>query len=386
MKRIFLAVLIALISLQVLHALPKSDVKYGPWITNVSETEATIFWTTESRYLGWIEMIEDDGSTYYKAPKKAFYQTVAGRRTFSTFHRVTLTGLKPGTKYMYRIVMKKVNEDSHPYNIKYDYLCADKVRTFRTLDSSADSCRFSMVNDIHQNDERYIALLKDVNAENTDFLMLCGDIVNDSRSFDKILSHLIVPVTDKTSSMPVFSARGNHETRGFAFEDFLKFFPGPKGQLYYTFRQGPVAFVVLDAGEDKPDSDFEYFGTAEFDPYRQKEAEWLKEAVEEPSFAKAPVKICVIHIPAYTDKEAWYAQREATRLFGPILKKAGVDLMLSGHLHEHLFIEKGEKGNPYPILVNSNTERLEVKATRKGIRLDCYDAGSVLVHSYEVKK
>lgn len=386
MKRIFLAVLIALIPFQILKALPKADIKYGPWVTNVSETEATIFWTTESRSLGWIEIIEDDGSTFYKAPKKNFYQTVSGRRTFSTFHHVTVTGLKPGVKYMYRIVMKKVNEDSHPYDIKYDFYCADKVHTFRTLDFSSDTCRFSMVNDIHQHDERYAALLKNVNSQNSDFLMLCGDIVNDSRSFDIILSHLIAPITDKTSSMPVFSARGNHETRGFAFEDFVKFFPGPKGQLYYTFRHGPAAFVVLDAGEDKPDGDFEYFGTAEFDPYRLKEAEWLKDAVEEPYFAKAPVKICIIHIPAYMDKGAWYAQREAARLFGPILKKAGVDLMLSGHLHKHLFIEKGEKGNAYPILVNSNTERLEVEVTKKGIKLDCYDADSGLVHSYEVKK
>ena len=30
--------------------------------------------------------------------------------------------------------------------------------------------------------------------------------------------------------------------------------------LYYAFRQGPVYCIVLDTGEDKPDSDIEYAG------------------------------------------------------------------------------------------------------------------------------
>ena len=55
--------------------------------------------------------------------------------------------------------------------------------------------------------------------------------------------------------VPAFFARGNHETRGAFSVNFPEYFPTNSGKLYYAFRQGPVYFIVLDCGEDKPDSD-----------------------------------------------------------------------------------------------------------------------------------
>ena len=43
-----------------------------------------------------------------------------------------------------------------------------------------------------------------------------------------------------------------------------------------------MAFIVLDAGEDKPDDDVEYGGLADYDPYRLSQLSWLKEAVKRP--------------------------------------------------------------------------------------------------------
>ena len=50
----------------------------------------------------------------------------------------------------------------------------------------------------------------------------------------------------------------------------------PEGRYYYSFSRGPVSFVVLDSGEDKPDDAPVYAGLADFDAYRSKQAEWLK--------------------------------------------------------------------------------------------------------------
>jgi len=153
------------------------------------------------------------------------------------------------------------------------------------------------------------------------------------------------------------------------------------GGWYFTFRQGPAAFVVLDGGEDKPDSDVEYNGTAAFDQYRAAELEWLKTAVKDPAFQAAPVKICLIHIPMSWYEDIWYAQRRLYEDFLPVLNAAGIDLMISGHLHKHEVSEKGAGNNSFPIVVNSNNERLDVTVEGKKISLRFYDTAGKLLRT-----
>ena len=57
------------------------------------------------------------------------------------------------------------------------------------------------------------------------------------------------------SEIPMYYTRGNHETRGAFATEFQRYFSPKEENIYYTFRQGPICFVVLDTGEDKPDSD-----------------------------------------------------------------------------------------------------------------------------------
>ena len=47
-------------------------------------------------------------------------------------------------------------------------------------------------------------------------------------------------------------------------------------KYYYSFNHGPVHIIVLDTGEDKADSHPVYAGLADFDKYRDSQAEWLK--------------------------------------------------------------------------------------------------------------
>ncbi|MFB0973265.1 MAG: serine/threonine protein phosphatase, partial [Bacteroidales bacterium] len=77
------------------------------------------------------------------------------------------------------------------------------------------------------------------------------------------------------SDIPILFARGNHENRGADSYDFLKLFPTSTGNAYYTFRQGPAFFAVLDGDEDKPDSDIRNLGLSCYDQFREDEAVWL---------------------------------------------------------------------------------------------------------------
>ncbi|MEE1102736.1 MAG: metallophosphoesterase, partial [Alistipes sp.] len=183
---------------------------------------------------------------------------------------------------------------------------------------------------------------------------------------------------------PLVYVRGNHETRGPGFSEFMNLFPSKTGTPSYLFRQGPAAFLVLDCGEDKPDSDMEYGGTAAYDAYRESMAQWLAETIESEEYKSAPVKIVLMHIP-FEEKAGWWGNNELKRLLLPLLNKADVDLMMSGHTHRYSFREKGTSGgNEFPILVNSNNDRVDVKVTTSRIELKVIDATGKQLHQHTI--
>lgn len=369
----------------------KSDkflsIEHGPWITNVSENSFDVLFTTADKTLAWVEVKEDDGNTWYKEVRPRFFQTVSGRRLAGTLHKIHISGLKPGTSYAYRLFGKKVLDDKSAYAIKYGpeqgTAKALNNKTVKTLTTSADTCRFSMVNDMHFNADKYRKLMSGM-PKNNDFIVLCGDIVSHSSSIDSVIKYSFDPVKDILPSYPLFFARGNHESRGADWYKVPGVFPTSTGEFYYTFRFGPVAFLVLDAGEDKYDSSVEYSGTAEFDAYRAAELEWLKKAVKDPKFVSAPKKVCLMHIPTRKLKSAWYAQEWISNNFLPVLNEAGVCLMLSGHHHKFIHDKKGEFGNKYDIVANSNVDRLDFEGTAKGIKLTIVGLDGKVVHTIEL--
>ena len=301
------------------------DIVYGPWIQNVTESELTLMWTTEGKSLSWVEVAPDDGTPFEAAQRPRFYQTVAGKRFTGTFHCVKIGGLEPGVTYRYRIVGKEVVDDSDPYGSIYGKEAVLRPGgTVKTLDYNAESCRFSMVNDIHDNASKYISLVGPVKDEPVDFLLLNGDIVSYATSIDTVIAHTFGPVADIVRDIPVFFARGNHEGRGADSYLIPGLFRTPTGEFYYVFRQGPVAFVVMDGGEDKPDSSVEYSGLADYDSYRQAELEWLREAVRDPLFAEAPVKVAICHIPLIDNASSWYSQAWLAKNFTPVLNEAAL--------------------------------------------------------------
>ena len=383
MKKILLTIVLGLAGLA-LHAGSPTDVVCGPWISDVTQTSFTVNWVTEGATLSWVEAGVDDGRVFYSSKKRKYYQTVAGKRVTGCKHSVKVTGLQPGTQYVYRICGKRIADDNNAYFMKYGSEKASKAKNkVRTLDHGADSCRFAIVSDIHGRDEHFKALTKGLKAQNLDFFVVNGDLVSEIYDIDKATRHAVDPIQPLVANLPYFYVRGNHEGRGRAHYQLTDIFPmREQDGWYYTFRQGPVAFIVLDAGEDKPDSDVEYGDLAEYDPYRQAQLEWLKEAVKRPEVVSAPIKICLMHIPAYKDNTTWYAQSWANENFVPVLNEAGVKAMFSGHIHKHLIVQAGHSGNDFPIICSSNNEYFVVSSDSKTITVKAYDTAGKLTNTY----
>lgn len=385
MKKIVLLFSSILMALSLFAAEP--TLKYGPWIQKVTDTGFSVLFKTSVDVMAWVEVAPDDGTAFEASVRQPFYQTVAGRRYCGKMHCIDVTGLQPGTTYRYRIYRQKLEDASHNNSVHYgpakvQWVGKEKTFRMKTFDTAAKSCKFTMVCDIHQRSELYKSLMSGVKPADYDFLLLNGDIVNASVNIDTSIKYTFQPIINLTANMPVVFVRGNHEGRGMDWKLTPEVFPTANGQFYYTFREGPVAFLVLDAGEDKPDADVEYSGHAMYDQYRDQELVWLKNAVKDPAFAQAPYKVCLIHIPTINDKGSWYAQKWANENFVPVLNEAGVQLMLSGHHHCYFVREKGACGNDFPIVVNDDEERMDVViAEGKGIDIRVFNTKGEQVRS-----
>ena len=364
-------------------------ISHGPYLQNVGENEITILWKTNNNAIAWVEIALDDGSHFYAEERPKYYDTVLGIKKIGTLHKVTINGLEKGTTYRYRIYSHEVLENN-VYNTKMGSIVANNVYSaepysFKTLDSANSEVTFAVVNDIHTDNEKLTDLLGNVKLKELDFIVFNGDMVHQIRSEQTLWdAYMDTSVKLFAKRLPFFHTRGNHETRGAFAVNYMDYFPTSTGMPYYGFRAGPAYFLMLDSGEDKPDSDIEYGGFAAFDQYREKEIEWLREIVQTEEFKNAPVKIVFIHIPVFTS--SWHGTREAERLFYPVLNEAGIDLMMCGHTHKHSYLPKGEKGNTFPVLVNSNKDILDVKIKDNAVFLRIMDQKGKVLKKIDLKK
>ena len=102
---------------------------------------------------------------------------------------------------------------------------------------------------------------------------------------------------------------------------------------------------MLDCGEDKPDSDIEYYGLADYDAYRVEE---LRMAEKSRAVGEGvPLGIGADRPVACALRRRELLARETSismQLFMPVLNEAGIDLMLLRHEHRYSFILPGSGG------------------------------------------
>lgn len=335
-------------------------VKAGPWICNVREDRVTILWTSELPGMAFLEL--ESGEVKY--------ETFAGRRVFKRLHSITLEGLSGGETIRYRIGGKNLKDGSKARKPVFGDSYQGDWHRVKTLDPKAKTCRFSVFNDIHMRKDRYSALASQVDSASTDFLFLNGDIVSaDNYTLDKAVEYSLEPLGTLTAGIPLFFARGNHEGRGDNVQLFADIYPNSSPAPFnYTFRQGPVAFIVFDAGETGRERSILFSGDDVYEDYLQEQMQWAREATKEPVFRKAPLKVCILHVPMidHQDKTDYLLQRWLNQHMVPILNKAGVDFMIGADLHEFMFCEAGTMGADFPILVNDDARRLDVEYSQGG--------------------
>ena len=361
----------------------------GPYLHAVGENEFTVVWTTDQPAIAWVELAPNDGTHFYNCERPKYFQAKYGRKSVGTLHTVRVSGLEAATTYRYRIVnvgAKRGEKDRYIFTETRGSDVYRKQPYFTTtLDPNKSKIKFAVVNDIHGKTAELETLLGNVREEGYDFVCFNGDMTSRNNAQEEVFKYYLSSAIKLfASETPLCFTRGNHETRGAYATSFPELFPTTTGMPYYSFRQGPAYFIMLDCGEDKPDSDMEYSNLACYDQYRIAEAEWLRKVVASEEFRSAPVKIVFCHIPPETN--GWHGAAEIHRLFVPILNEAGIDLWLSGHIHKYRLNKAGENGCNFPVMCNPNVCRLDAEVTANSVNINIYDVNATRLHTYQIKK
>ncbi len=367
-------------------------IMYGPYLQNVKEAEATIVWEADKPSIGWVELAPNDGTHFYGEARTKYFNTTNGVKNTSLLHTVKIKGLTPGTTYRYRIYSQEVL--SHEgIQVTYGRVAASDVYrkgalTFTTCDPNKKETSFLMVNDIHGREGIITKLLNAAKYKEKDLIIFNGDMVSQFTDRETIFNGFMNESIELfAKEQPMYYARGNHETRGEFATSFQQYFSPREPFLYYIFRQGPVCFIMLDTGEDKPDSDIEYSGITDYDGYRTEQMAWMQEELRgNKDFQQAKFRVVIAHMPPSKEAKIWHGQREVLSKFVPILNDLGVDIMLSGHLHTNQYEEPGTQIK-FPVLVNSNNSVVSVKTNGNRMDLEVFDLDGKVIDrkSYTAK-
>ena len=313
----------------------------------------TIMWITNRNATGAVEFGPPGGDL-----KAAANSRDGLIESNERVHRVVLSDLSPGTVYRYRVVSRDfLNFGASKVDL--GGTVASSFQEFRTFDRRKQDLAFLVLNDIHDIPETFRDLLK-VNGDRPyDFVVLNGDVVGDFDNEARITAMVDPAVASFASRVPMFWVRGNHETRGSFARQFASYVASPNGRFYYSFDQGPVHFIVLDTGEDRPDSHADFSGLTDFHRDRIEAAEWLRAEVKTAAFLRARYRVVFAHMPfaaTPAPPRAGAAPGPLTGMeddfqnFGPTLDQAGIDMMISAHLHSAVIVNPEPGRHSYPII------------------------------------
>lgn len=357
---------------------------HGPYLQEVTTDGATLVFLTSAKAFAWVELKAKGAN----AVPERYYNATNGLRDANTiFHSVRVEGLKPGTSYEYRLMSKEMRS-FQPYKVTFGDSIASQWYSFSTVDPKQKGASFFVTSDIHSDASKLERLLNLCDYKTCDAFFYVGDMMNYMDTEEAPFKSFIdTSVKLFATSTPFELVRGNHETRGDMARVFPSLFPKKDGKIYGSYRLGDIMVVMVDCGEDKPDSHWVYAGLTDFDRYRSEQAEWLKKLVKSKEYKEAKYRIVMTHFPLVIEGEEYkqdvgHGLKDLRSKFLPILKHANVDLMVSGHTHRFAFHNPGVGECDFPVLVGSADSAARIDVENGKIRIKAVDSkGKVLLET-----
>lgn len=357
-------------------------VNHGPYLQGVTCDRATVVFTTSHKGFSRVE-IRRKGDTAVRTCDSRKDGLIMADNTDNV---IAIEGLSPATEYEYRIVSARV-ADFQPYKVTFGERIETPWYGFRTFDPAAREFTCLVMNDIHDTPAKCDKLLAAAPMDEVEMVFYLGDMMNYfARPEQPYESFIDVSVDRFARHKPFAVVRGNHETRGALARTYDRYIHNnPEGRYYGFYTFGDTAVVMLDCGEDKPDSHEVYAGFAAFDEYREQQVEWLREVVRSKEFRRARHRIVMLHIPPVDERMAeqdpaavkemleWHGNVHWGELVLPVLNAAKIDVMFSAHQHSFHFLPALKGVHDFPIVINDNKSAMLVRSNAEGIHVTVTD-------------
>lgn len=357
------------------------ELSTAPYLQNLTENSVDIFFITNANAHSWIEYGVENFENKIEAYSDGFVEAN------NSLHRIGLSDLQVNTTYKYRISSRPIIK-FEPYDLVFGETIVSEVNSFTTPDNNSDSVSCIILNDIHDRPHSFSDLLSLCGDFDFDFVALNGDMFDYQTDEKQLIDHLIEPCTKLfASEKPFLMIRGNHETRGKYARNFKDYFSYKDNEYYFSFKQGPVHWIILDTGEDKEDSTPVYGEIVCFDLFRESQAFWLEREFQNLEFKDCKYRIVLMHIPVFHSGD-WHGTMHCRKVFHPIFEKYGVDMVVSGHTHRY-GVHPPNDEHSYPIIIGGGPQKdkrtvIQLKANKQSLDLKMIRDDGVVVGEYSI--
>lgn len=343
MKKLVISTFIVLIASLSLSA--ESLMRTIPFLQNPTNGGVTITWLTNSPSFSYVEY-GTSPDKLERAVTMVDGQIIAGNK----IHRIRLESIKPGVKYYYRAVSKEITK-YEGYKKEFGDSVATEFFQFE-IPAVGDNYKVAVFNDLHNHKETVDTLESQIADSGYNLAIFNGDCIADPANEDvavSIISHIAKVVGKGTT--PLVFIRGNHEIRNAYSIRLREIIEYSTEKSYGGFSWSNSRFMILDCGEDKPDSHWVYYGLNNFEGFRKEQVDFIKREIKSKEFKKAQNRVLIHHIPIYyPENTVLEIYNPCYDLWNPILKSVNFDICLNGHTHIYAHYKKGELGdNNFPI-------------------------------------
>jgi len=275
------------------------SIEKGPWTSITNEGMVTISF----------ELLHPMSGEVLYGPLLGEPKRFVSFNAEQALHHISLSGLRPGTTYTYKIVLE--NGDQTP------------LGRFGTPPEHFVPFTFLVYGDTRTFYGRHTVVAERMAKDAAAFVVHTGDLVESPTRTDwaaffssgrsLLLSKLFFPVL------------GNHERNHFSYYRLFQLpgAGGKKGKQWWSFRWGDVLFVGLD-------SNTQYLG---FTGLRE-ETRWLKETLSQ----EARFKFVFFHHPLFSSDPHYGGNEGLAALWHPVFVRNAVTAVFCGHVHayEHI--------------------------------------------------
>ncbi len=268
-------------------------IPWGPFLQDLRPTGVNVVWCPFKR--------TDDVLEYGSATDKLDHSVRPGTDALG---RASITGLEPGQTYYYRVKVKAPESDETGYS---------DVASFVTPRPDVTDLSFAVVADTHTSgcNKDLAALMAKLKP---DFVLNGGD-----RS-PSVMSGTLRPYKEIIASVPMYMARGNHDSA--VKQRMVSMVAGPGDNQYFAFTWGNARVISVNTEDRRGNPPQLNKGGTQY--------RWLEEELKN---CNQTWKIVFQHIPVFSAYDG--GLRKELDDERELLEKYGVDLVFQGHQHNY---------------------------------------------------